>query len=63
MLPDHVSIILLSATVPNAVEFSEWIGYVVNYCLLSTPVNTKPNACMLGKTRLNHARLLEYMTY
>lgn len=28
MLPDHVSIILLSATVPNALEFSEWIGYV-----------------------------------
>lgn len=28
MLPEHVSIILLSATVPNAVEFSEWIGYV-----------------------------------
>ena len=27
MLPDHVSIILLSATVPNALEFSEWIGY------------------------------------
>ncbi|ROK35693.1 Helicase SKI2W [Anabarilius grahami] len=27
MLPEHVSIILLSATVPNAVEFSEWIGY------------------------------------
>lgn len=28
MLPDHVSIILLSATVPNALEFSEWIGFV-----------------------------------
>lgn len=28
MLPDHVSIILLSATVPNALEFSEWIGWV-----------------------------------
>lgn len=28
MLPEHVSIILLSATVPNAVEFSEWIGYM-----------------------------------
>lgn len=28
MLPEHVSIILLSATVPNAVEFSEWIGCV-----------------------------------
>ncbi|XP_051949241.1 helicase SKI2W [Xyrauchen texanus] len=26
MLPEHVSIILLSATVPNSVEFSEWIG-------------------------------------
>lgn len=29
MLPEHVGIILLSATVPNAVEFSEWIGYVI----------------------------------
>ncbi|TNN59732.1 Helicase SKI2W [Liparis tanakae] len=28
MLPDHVSIVLLSATVPNAVEFSEWIGRI-----------------------------------
>uniref|UniRef100_A0A3Q1HQ42 SKI2 homolog, superkiller viralicidic activity 2-like n=1 Tax=Anabas testudineus TaxID=64144 RepID=A0A3Q1HQ42_ANATE len=28
MLPDHVSIILLSATVPNAMEFSEWIGRI-----------------------------------
>ncbi|MFT7811344.1 helicase SKI2W [Arapaima gigas] len=28
MLPDHVSIILLSATVPNAVEFSDWIGRI-----------------------------------
>ncbi|KAJ8373170.1 hypothetical protein AAFF_G00270760 [Aldrovandia affinis] len=28
MLSDHVSIILLSATVPNAVEFSEWIGRI-----------------------------------
>uniref|UniRef100_A0A8C3G0B9 SKI2 subunit of superkiller complex n=1 Tax=Cyclopterus lumpus TaxID=8103 RepID=A0A8C3G0B9_CYCLU len=28
MLPDHVSIILLSATVPNAVEFSNWIGRI-----------------------------------
>ncbi|XP_061885977.1 helicase SKI2W [Entelurus aequoreus] len=28
MLPDHISIILLSATVPNALEFSEWIGRI-----------------------------------
>ncbi|KAJ2918359.1 hypothetical protein MD484_g2046, partial [Candolleomyces efflorescens] len=26
MLPDHVSIILLSATVPNAKEFADWVG-------------------------------------
>ncbi|KAL7986419.1 hypothetical protein Chor_011585, partial [Crotalus horridus] len=27
MLPDHVNIILLSATVPNTLEFADWIGY------------------------------------
>lgn len=26
MLPDHVSIILLSATVPNTKEFADWVG-------------------------------------
>lgn len=26
MLPAHVSLILLSATVPNALEFAEWVG-------------------------------------
>ncbi|TCD65475.1 hypothetical protein EIP91_002593 [Steccherinum ochraceum] len=26
MLPDHVNIILLSATVPNSREFAEWVG-------------------------------------
>ncbi|KAM4018920.1 superkiller complex protein 2 [Anomaloglossus baeobatrachus] len=28
MLPDHVNIILLSATVPNTVEFADWIGRI-----------------------------------
>ncbi len=28
MLPDHVNIILLSATVPNSKEFADWVGYV-----------------------------------
>lgn len=28
MLPDHVNIILLSATVPNTREFADWVGYV-----------------------------------
>lgn len=26
MLPQHVNIILLSATVPNTLEFAAWIG-------------------------------------
>jgi antiviral helicase SKI2 len=26
MLPDHVTVILLSATVPNTREFAEWVG-------------------------------------
>eukprot|EP00054_Salpingoeca_dolichothecata_P030394 m.246805 g.246805 ORF g.246805 m.246805 type:complete len:1258 (+) comp26650_c0_seq16:589-4362(+) len=26
MLPDHVNIIMLSATVPNTVEFADWVG-------------------------------------
>ena len=26
MLPDHVNIILLSATVPNTQEFAGWVG-------------------------------------
>lgn len=28
MLPEHVGIILLSATVPNTKEFADWVGYV-----------------------------------
>ena len=28
MLPDHVNIILLSATVPNTREFADWVGLV-----------------------------------
>ena len=31
MLPEHVGIILLSATVPNTYEFADWIGYVFCY--------------------------------
>jgi antiviral helicase SKI2 len=29
MLPAHVNIILLSATVPNTKEFAGWVGYVI----------------------------------
>lgn len=34
MLPDHISIILLSATVPNTKEFADWVGYVTMRFLL-----------------------------
>jgi antiviral helicase SKI2 len=30
MLPDHVNIILLSATVPNAKEFADWVGWALS---------------------------------
>ena len=26
LLPDHVNIIMLSATVPNIVDFADWVG-------------------------------------
>jgi antiviral helicase SKI2 len=28
MLPDHVNMIFLSATVPNVYEFADWVGFV-----------------------------------
>jgi antiviral helicase SKI2 len=30
MLPDHVGLILLSATVPNSMQFADWVGLVIN---------------------------------
>ncbi|XP_027766459.1 helicase SKI2W-like, partial [Empidonax traillii] len=27
LLPEHVKLVLLSATVPNALEFAQWVGY------------------------------------
>jgi antiviral helicase SKI2 len=26
MLPEHVNIVLLSASVPNSLEFADWVG-------------------------------------
>jgi antiviral helicase SKI2 len=26
MLPEHIGIIMLSATVPNAMDFADWVG-------------------------------------
>ena len=28
LLPDHINIVMLSATIPNHMEFDEWVGYI-----------------------------------
>ena len=38
MLPDHVNIIMLSATVPNTKEFAGWVGWVSSIVLFKNNV-------------------------
>lgn len=33
MAPSHISLVMLSATIPNAIEFSEWVGRTKNRCI------------------------------
>ncbi|KAI5124130.1 hypothetical protein M0805_000941 [Coniferiporia weirii] len=44
MLPEHVSIILLSATVPNSKEFADWVGRTKkkDIYVISTPARPVP---------------------
>ena len=28
LLPDHINIVMLSATIPNHMEFAEWVGKI-----------------------------------
>ena len=44
MLPEHVSLILLSATVPNTYEFASWVGRTKkkNIFVISTPKRPVP---------------------
>jgi antiviral helicase SKI2 len=28
LLPDHINIVMLSATIPNHLEFAEWVGKI-----------------------------------
>lgn len=44
MLPDHVNIILLSATVPNTKEFADWVGSVGPYSTMVYSFLTKSQA-------------------
>lgn len=44
MLPEHVTLILLSATVPNTYEFASWVGRTKkkNIYVISTPMRPVP---------------------
>ena len=33
MLPKHINLVMLSATIPNAMEFAEWVGRTKNQCI------------------------------
>lgn len=33
MLPKHISLVMLSATIPNAMEFAEWVGRTKDRCI------------------------------
>jgi antiviral helicase SKI2 len=42
MLPEHVNVVFLSATIPNALEFSEWIGRTKQRHVYVVSTNKRP---------------------
>lgn len=42
MLPEHVRLVFLSATTPNALEFSEWIGRMKQRPVYVISTNKRP---------------------
>uniref|UniRef100_A0A0N5AB10 Helicase SKI2W n=1 Tax=Syphacia muris TaxID=451379 RepID=A0A0N5AB10_9BILA len=42
MLPSHVKIVMLSATVPNCVEFADWVGRIKKRQIYVTTTNKRP---------------------
>ncbi|MCO5614575.1 hypothetical protein L7F22_068858 [Adiantum nelumboides] len=42
MLPDHVNMVLLSATVPNTYEFADWIGRTKRKMIFVTGTSRRP---------------------
>lgn len=54
MLPEHIGIIMLSATVPNSMEFADWVGRTKNRKIyvqqtFKRPVPLEHNIYLLGK--------------
>ena len=56
MLPEHVSLVLLSATVPNTYEFASWVGRTKkkNIYVISTPKRPVPLEHFLWANRAMH---------
>lgn len=46
MLPDYVNLIFLSATTPNTIEFSEWIGRTKRKPVHVITTNYRPGKCL-----------------
>jgi antiviral helicase SKI2 len=42
MLPPHVNIVMLSATVPNKVEFADWVGGIRQKAMHICGTNKRP---------------------
>lgn len=41
MLPQHISLVMLSATIPNSLEFAEWVGRTKNRCIYVVSTNKR----------------------
>ena len=56
MLPEHVTLILLSATVPNPVEFASWVGRTKrkDIYVISTPKRPVPLEHYLWANNITH---------
>nr|AJA32487.1 helicase SKI2W [Nosema pernyi] len=42
MMPKHITLILLSATIPNSKEFSDWVGRTRNRCVYIISTDKRP---------------------
>lgn len=46
MLPPHITIVMLSATVPNVMDFADWVGRTKNRIVYVTGMLHKQDQCM-----------------
>ncbi|XP_058711583.1 superkiller complex protein 2-like, partial [Poecile atricapillus] len=65
LLPEHVKLVLLSATVPNTLEFAQWVGRTKRRCVrvLSTPRRPVPLEHFLftGNSARNRHQLFQLL--